>query len=82
MENIQTLEQALDFAIEREKEAQAFYLEWAEKSTGADVTKVFLEFAEQECQHRETLEKVRKGGKVFRFKDDLFPKYASGRFCD
>ena len=73
MENIEILEQALDFAIEREKEAHAFYLEWAEKVIGEDVTKVFLEFAEQEYQHKETLEKVRTGGKVFRFKDDLFP---------
>lgn len=73
MENIKTLEQALDYAIEREKEAHAFYLEWAEKVVGDDMTKAFLEFAEQECQHRETLEKIRKGNRVFRFKEDLFP---------
>jgi rubrerythrin len=73
MENIQTLEQALDFAIEREKEAQAFYLEWAEKESDADMTQVLLEFAEQECQHKEALEKVRKGHKALRFKEDLFP---------
>ena len=73
MENFETVEQALDFAIEREKEAHAFYLEWAEKVIGEDVTKVFLEFAEQEYQHKETLEKVRTGGKVLRFKEDLFP---------
>jgi rubrerythrin len=73
MENFETTEQALDFAIEREKDAQAFYLEWAEKATDPEMTRVFLEFAEQECQHRETLERVRKGGKVFQFKEGLFP---------
>lgn len=73
MENPETLEQALDFAIEREKEAHAFYLEWAKKATDADMTQVFLEFAEQELQHKETLEKARKGNRVFQFKEDLFP---------
>ncbi len=73
MDNIETVEQALDFAIAREKEAQAFYLEWAEKATTPEMTSVFLEFAEQERQHGETLEKVRKENKVLQFKEDLFP---------
>ncbi len=74
MENIQTPEQALTFAIEREKEAHAFYMEWAEKVTNPVIQSVFLEFAEEEHQHWGKLEAVLKRDRVFRFKDDLFPK--------
>jgi rubrerythrin len=74
MENIETPEQALTCAIEREKEAHAFYVEWAEKVTNPVIRKVFREFAEEERQHGVKLEAILKGDKVLRFKDDLFPK--------
>ncbi len=47
MENTETSEQALTCAIEREKEAHAFYVEWAEKVSNPVIQKVFLEFAEE-----------------------------------
>jgi len=73
MKNIETLEQALDFAIDREQDACDFYLEWAKKVTDSAISEVFLEFAEQERQHKEALEGVRSGHKGFQFKEDLFP---------
>lgn len=73
MDNIETPEQALTIAIQREKEAHAFYLQWAEKVTNPDIREVFLEFAEEERQHRIKLEAILRGDKVFQFKDELFP---------
>jgi rubrerythrin len=74
MGNLETIEQVLDFAIEREDEACAFYAAWADKAADSALKPVFLGLAEQERQHKEKLSAIRKGHTVFRFKDDLFPK--------
>ena len=74
MGNLETIEQVLDFAIERENDACVFYQAWADKSDNPTLNKVFLELAEQERQHREKLSAIRKGRTVFRFKDGCFPK--------
>lgn len=74
MGNLETIEQVLDFAIAREKEAHGFYSEWAEKVTDATLVEVLRQFAEQEREHQEKLEAIRKGQRQFQFKDDLFPK--------
>ncbi len=74
MENLETIEQVLEFAIERENEACVFYQTWADKSDDPTLNKVFLGLSEQERQHSEKLTAIRKGHTVFRFKDTRFPK--------
>ncbi len=55
---IDTLTEALDFAIAKEKEAEAFYTEWAGKAKNSAVQKLFTELAATERGHAETLERV------------------------
>ena len=74
MGNLETIEQVLDFAIERENEACVFYQAWADKLDDPTLNKVFLGLSEQERQHSEKMTAIRKGHTVFRFKNDLFPK--------
>lgn len=49
------LRQTLDFAIEKEQEAEAFYKEWAAKVTSPAVVALFAELAATEHGHFEML---------------------------
>ena len=52
------LREALDYAIAKEKEAEAFYKEWAAKVKSPAVKAVFAELAATEHGHMETLSRV------------------------
>ena len=52
------LREALDFAIAKEKEAEAFYKEWAGKVKSPAVEAVFAELAATEHGHREMLSRI------------------------
>lgn len=56
-----TVDEILDFAIEREAEAAAFYLNLAGRTETAGMKNVFLEFSEEEQRHKVRLEAVKKG---------------------
>lgn len=56
-----TVDEILDFAIKREAEATAFYLDLAERTESASMKKVFLEFSEEEQRHKARLENVKQG---------------------
>ena len=56
-----SIEEILDYAIEREKEAHALYTELADRVTRPGMREVLLEFAEVEEGHRRQLERVRSG---------------------
>jgi len=49
------LRKALDFAIAKEKESEAFYKEWAQKATHPAVHELFAELAGVEHGHMEIL---------------------------
>ena len=49
------LQRVLDFAIEKEKEAEAFYKEWAAKVKNPAVVELFAELAATEHGHAEML---------------------------
>jgi len=55
---IDRLKRAIDFAIAKEKEAEAFYKEWAERATQPAVKALFSEFAGMECEHARKLAQV------------------------
>jgi rubrerythrin len=52
------LRKALDFAIAKEKEAEAFYKEWSQKSKNPAVQGLFAELAGVEHGHMEILSQI------------------------
>lgn len=55
----ETLKRALDFALAKEVEAEAFYQEWAGKSNDPGVAKLFAELASWEHGHVEKLSRIK-----------------------
>lgn len=53
------LERALKFAVAKEKEAEAFYREWADRARDPAVKQLFTELASWEHGHVEKLSRVR-----------------------
>jgi len=49
---------ALDFAVAKEREAEAFYKEWAEKAKDASLKALFAELAATEHGHMEMLSRI------------------------
>lgn len=60
----------LDFAIEREIEAQGFYKAVAEKMTDSNVKEMFLSFVKEEEKHEEILKGILKSERVGNFFDE------------
>lgn len=52
------IRKALDFAIAKEREAQAFYAEWSAKAHSPAITTLFAELAQAERGHEEMLQTV------------------------
>ena len=52
------VKQALEFAIQKEHEAEAFYKQWADQSKNAAVVALFAELAATEHGHAEMLQHV------------------------
>lgn len=61
MESFASVDEILDFAIEKEEEARDFYRDMAKKAAGGRMAELFNDFAAQEAGHRTRLIKV-KGG--------------------
>ncbi len=61
MESFATIDEILDFAIEKEEEARDFYLDMAKKAASGRMAGLFKDFAAQEAGHRERLLKVKRG---------------------
>lgn len=61
-ERFDSVEAALDFAIGNEVEANAFYLELAQKMDVPAMKQVFEEFAAEELRHKAELEAVQGDG--------------------
>ena len=61
MIDFSTIEEVLDFAIERENEAHDFYMDLAEKMELPSMRKVFTGFAAEEMGHRKKLEMAKEG---------------------
>jgi len=61
MKKFNSVEEIIDFAIAREKEANKFYTELAERMDRPEMRKVFEDFAKEERGHKAKLEAVKKG---------------------
>jgi len=61
MQKFESVDQALDWAIEREEEAARFYTDLAAKMEHAEVQQVFQEFAFEELGHKMRLLGIRQG---------------------
>ncbi len=61
MKEFATIEEALDFAIEKEEEAMEFYRNLAKRMERPAMSKVFEEFAREEEGHRKKLLAVKRG---------------------
>jgi desulfoferrodoxin-like iron-binding protein len=59
--NFKSVQEVLDFAIEKEEEAKQFYLEWSEKLENKALREQFVLFAGEENKHREKLLRVKSG---------------------
>jgi len=61
MDNFGSVDEALDFAIEREQEASDFYTHLAGKMERQGMSQVFRQFAREEMGHKAKLEAVKAG---------------------
>ncbi len=59
--NFNSFEEILDFAIEREKQAVAFYQKLVDKETFPASKQTLAEFVEEERKHQRLLEEFKKG---------------------
>jgi rubrerythrin len=64
MEGFASVNDALDFAIEREQEAYEMYTDLASKMDQPGTKAVFTQFAGEELGHKAKLESVKKGRKL------------------
>jgi rubrerythrin len=58
---LDTVDKILDFAIEQEEKAAAFYTELAGKAVRGGMREAFLQFAEEENGHKAKLLKIKSG---------------------
>lgn len=61
-EKFDSIDEILDFAIEKEREAAEFYIYWADKVSDKTIKHVLLRFAEEERKHERKIEEVKRGG--------------------
>jgi rubrerythrin len=61
METFESADALLDFAIEKEQEANDFYLNLASKMERESMKKVFQGFAAEEAKHKKKLMEVKEG---------------------
>ena len=61
MSNWNSVDEILDYAIDREIEAYNFYISLADKSSSSAIKKLFTAFAGEEDGHRKKLESAKAG---------------------
>jgi desulfoferrodoxin-like iron-binding protein len=61
LSNFKSVQEILDFAIEKEEEARQFYLEWSNKLENKTLREQFVQFAGEENKHKEKLQRVKSG---------------------
>ncbi len=66
MSEFKSLEEILDFAIEKEREAAEFYRYWADKVSDKTLKQVFLRFAEEEEKHERKIREAKEGKAILK----------------
>ncbi|MFC2112603.1 ferritin family protein [Bacteroidota bacterium] len=64
MQNFNSLEEILDFAIKDEIRAANLYADLAKKSRNKGIQKVFEQFSQEELGHKSRLERIKTGESV------------------
>jgi len=59
-----SVEEILDFAVEKEEEAYGFYTEWAKKLDRSPVREHLEDFAKEELRHKHRLLQVKQGSSL------------------
>lgn len=62
--NFDSVDDILDFAIEREEDAYNFYKEWAEKVKNPAIGEMLVELSKQELGHKKKLENLKIKGSL------------------
>lgn len=62
--NFQSIDEILDFAIDKEKEAVTFYNELSKKESVSSLSKTFKELAQEEAKHVKLLANISKNRDV------------------
>lgn len=57
-----SIDEILNFAIEKEQEASDFYQEWSQKARDKQITEMFSQFAKEEQGHKRKLQNVQETG--------------------
>jgi desulfoferrodoxin-like iron-binding protein len=61
LSSFKSVQEVLDFAIEKEEEARQFYLDWSKKLENKALSEQFVIFAGEENKHKEKLQRVKSG---------------------
>jgi rubrerythrin len=62
--NVEQFKQTIKFAIENEVEAEKFYKDAADSFTDQNIKEIFIELAEEERGHRETLKNIYESNSI------------------
>ena len=69
--NFNSVDDILDFAIEKEQDAQRFYTEWAEKVKNPAIGEMLIELSKQELGHKKRLENLKIKGSLLSSDDKI-----------
>jgi len=61
LSSFKSVNEVLDFAIEKEEEARQFYLDWSKKLENKALSDQFVIFSGEENKHKEKLQRVKSG---------------------
>ena len=62
--NFKNSDEILDFAMNNEQEAHDFYINLSKIAKNDSIKKSFIQFAEEEKQHKNLLQKIKEGGLI------------------
>ena len=64
MQNFNSVDEILEFAIKDEQRAANLYTDLAKRSRNDEMRRTFLQFSQEELGHKKRLERIQTGGEV------------------
>ena len=80
--NFNSVDEILDFAIQKEQEAHDIYLSLANQVAGTGMKVVFEQFAAEEAGHKKKLESVKAGRKLTAFAKQILDLQIGDHLAD
>jgi rubrerythrin len=71
MKEWRSVDEILDFAIEKEQEAADFYNDLAAKMARAHMRDIFIQFAQEEMEHKAKLQQIKRGDIAMRPRQEV-----------